>query len=75
MTTSNELPTVKSIDEKPEQAPNSINSKWVRIHLVTGATCLGFYSYKKNLWKEFKDLKNLFHATTINEKNIRGWNY
>lgn len=75
MTSDSDLHFIKGVDEKPEQAPNSLNSKWVRIHFIAGTSCLGFYSYAQQTWKEFKDVKNLFHATPINEKLIRGWNY
>ncbi len=59
----------------PERFPNSNNSKWIRIHLVNGNTCLGYYNFKDGNWREFNDILNLNHTTALNEKTIRGWHY
>jgi hypothetical protein len=66
---------LKKASAPPEQFPNTNNSKWIRIHLSTGQSCLGYYSYKDQQWREFNDLQNLHNTSVLNVKNIKGWNY
>ncbi len=66
---------LKKISAPPEKFPNFNNSKWVRIHLLSGKSCLGYYSYKDDQWHEFNDLQNLHNTSVLNVKNIKGWNY
>jgi hypothetical protein len=66
---------LKSYKELPEIGPYSRNSKWVRIHLSSGLTCLGYYNYQNKVWKEFHDLKNLHNTSTITESRMKGWHY
>jgi hypothetical protein len=66
---------LKKISTPPEKFANFQSSKWVRIHLLSGKSCLGYYSYKDDQWREFNDLQNLHNTSLINIKNIKGWNY
>lgn len=66
---------LKKVNVMPERFPNSNNSKWIRIHFLSGKTCLGFYNYKEQTWREFNDVLNLHNTSLINEKTIKGWHY
>ncbi len=66
---------LKKVSVIPEKFPNYTNSKWIRIHMLSGKSCLGYYSYKDEEWREFNDLLNLHNTSVINVKNIKGWNY
>ncbi len=66
---------LKKINVIPERFPNSNNSKWIRIHMQSGKTCLGYYSFTDQLWREFNDILNLHNTSTINDKLIKGWHY
>ena len=59
----------------PERFPNSTNSKWIRIYFLNGKTCLGYYSYKEDTWREFNDILNLHNTSALNKKTIKGWHY
>ena len=66
---------LKKINILPERFPESNNSKWIRIHFQSGKTCMGYYSYRDQLWREFNDILNLHNTSVINEKTIKGWHY
>jgi hypothetical protein len=65
---------LKKITETPEKLPHYDDSKWVRIHLTSGKSCLGFYSYKEDQWREFSDIQDLSHTSLLNTNTITGWN-
>ena len=66
---------LKKVSIMPERFPNSTNSKWVRIHFLSGKSSLGYYSFKEEAWREFNDHKNLHNTSVVNIKVIKGWNY
>ena len=66
---------LRKINVIPEKFPNSDNSKWIRIHMLSGKSCLGYYSFKDEAWREFNDILNLHNTSVINEKTIKGWHY
>jgi len=66
---------LRKIKEMPERFPNSTNSKWIRIHMLSGKSCLGYYSFKESAWREFNDILNLHNTSTINDNLIKGWHY
>ncbi len=66
---------LKKINIMPERFPNSNNSKWIRIHMLNGKTCLGYYNFKEESWREFNDILNLHNTSILNAKMIKGWHY
>ncbi len=66
---------LKKINIMPDRFPNSSNSKWIRIYMQSGKTCLGYYNFKDETWREFNDLLNLHNTSTLNTKMIKGWHY
>jgi len=66
---------LRKINVIPDRFPDSTNSKWIRIHMQSGKTCLGYYSYKEAAWREFNDILNLHNTSVLNDKLIKGWHY
>jgi len=66
---------LKKTTVMPERFPNSNNSKWIRIHMLNGKSCLGYYNFKEENWREFNDILNLHNTSSLNVKMIKGWHY